>query len=388
MREGLALASSGDTVACMKRYSIMAACMGLVLIIRPVMAEPRADDRRFPVLCTGFNAGEAVARIAFGSCAQQNRPQPIWHAIADAKPDVFIFLGDNIYGDSDDISKLRADYVKLSEKPGFVRLREQGACILATWDDHDYGKNDAGAEWKIKRESQQLFLDFVGAPADSPRRSREGIYDSMIIGPEGKRVQFILLDTRYFRSPLNERGPEPARELGRPGPYTANTDPSSTLLGDAQWAWLAEQLKQPAEVRIIATSIQFVAEEHHFELWGNFPHERARMLKLIDETDAAGVVFISGDRHHAEISRLDGGGVAGSAGTPYPIIDVTSSPINQTKRWGNELNRHRIGAMYSDPNFGLIEIDWSRADPVIALEVRAEDGAPLIRHEVALSELR
>ena len=96
---------------------------------------------------------------------------------------------------------LKAKYEKAAAVPGYQKLLK--TCpVLATWDDHDYGKNDAGVEYPQKDQSQQLFLDFYGIPKDSPRRTQKGVYDSVTYGPEGKRVQIIVLDLRYFRSPL------------------------------------------------------------------------------------------------------------------------------------------------------------------------------------------
>lgn len=142
-------------------------------------------------------ADEPLTRIALGSCARQNLEQPIWDPIVAAKPDLFLFLGDNIYGDSKDIQVLRSKYAQLAAKPGYQRLK--ATCpILATWDDHDYGADDAGAEYPLKVESQKLFLDFFDEPVDSPRRQREGIYDAKVFGPSGQRVQILLLDTRDF----------------------------------------------------------------------------------------------------------------------------------------------------------------------------------------------
>jgi alkaline phosphatase D len=176
---------------------------------------------------------EPMRRIAFGSCASQERPQPIWEAVVAGRPDLFLFLGDNIYADTQDMDVMRAKYAKLAAMPGYQKLR--ATCpVLATWDDHDYGANDAGAEYPRKAESQRLFLDFFGEPAGSPRRQRPGVYDARVFGPEGRRVQVILLDTRSFRSPLKRR-PGAARGEGR---YAPDSEPSATILGEDQWAWL------------------------------------------------------------------------------------------------------------------------------------------------------
>ncbi|MCS7159031.1 MAG: alkaline phosphatase D family protein [Gemmatales bacterium] len=322
---------------------------------------------------------KAVTRIAFGSCAHQDKPQPIWDAIVAQKPDLFIFLGDNIYADTEDMEIMKAKYEKLSAIAGFQRLRK--TCpILAIWDDHDYGKDDAGAEYRKKRESQQVFLDFFGEPANSPRRQQEGIYDAVILGPQGQRVQIILLDTRYFRSPLRRRPERPKRGEG---PYLPNPDPQTTILGPAQWRWLEAQLRLPAELRIIASSIQVIPDDHHWEKWGNFPHERQRLFELVRDTGAAGVVFISGDRHLAELSVTDGG-------VGYPLYDLTSSGLNQAdKTFGRgELNRHRVGSMFWGNNFGMIHIEWDRKDPLIRLQIRDEEGELFLQQKIPLSLLQ
>ncbi len=329
-------------------------------------------------LVTSAGAQEPLRRIAFGSCVHQDKAQPIWDTILATKPDTFLFLGDNIYGDTLDMDVLRKKYAKLAAVPGYQKLLK--TCpVLATWDDHDYGWNDAGADYKMKVESQKIFLDFFRAPPDSPRRQREGIYFAQIFGPEGKRVQFIMLDTRYFRSPLQKRPKKVANE----GPYEANTDPATTILGAAQWQWLEEQLKQPAELRIIGSSIQVVAEDHCWEKWMNFPHERERLFQLIRETKAVGVVFLSGDRHLAELSMMDGN-------VGYPLYDLTSSGLNQAfKAWRRqEPNRHRVATMNFGDNFGLITLDWERTDPRLSLQIRDLDGDVILQQKLALSNLQ
>ncbi len=322
----------------------------------------------------------ALERIAFGSCAKQDQPQPIWDTIIEQRPDLFLFIGDNIYADTDNMSVMRAKYRKLAEQPGYRKLL--ATCpVLAVWDDHDYGRNDAGVEYPQKVESQRTFLEFFNVPQDSPTRRRPGIYDAKVFGPHGKRVQVILLDTRYFRSPL-KRHPQ-GRPEGR-GPYIPSDDPTATMLGEAQWQWLREQLKQPAEVRVIVSSIQVIPDEHGWECWGNLPRERDRLLRLIADTQAGGVIFISGDRHHAELSRLVEDG-------RYPLYDLTSSGLNLGDGSGvNEPNRYRVGptVVRRVPNFGLITIDWQESQPSIRLQVHNAEGKPFIDYKVPLSDLK
>ena len=320
--------------------------------------------------------GEPVTRIHFGSCIKQSQPMPIFQTILEDRPEVFLMIGDNIYADTEDMEVMRAKYAQLNADPGFSLLR--ATCpLLATWDDHDYGRNDAGAEYTKKREAQKIFLDFWGDPLSSPRRKREGVYDAHIIGPEGKRVQIILLDTRYFRGPLKKG----ERRVG--GPYYPNEDPEVPMLGEAQWQWLENHLKQPAELRVIASSIQFITESAGQETWSNLPAERQRMIDLITKTKAEGVVFVSGDRHWSDLSVQ-------RKNVPYPLYDLTSSSLNQPHKRGTPTrNQYRVAQQtYHQVNFGVIEIDWRGCETSIELKIQDLENQSRIQKRVLLSELQ
>lgn len=321
-----------------------------------------------------------LSRIALGSCIRQNQPQPIWKAIVATHPQLFLLMGDNIYGDTQDMKILRAKYAKLAARPGYQRLK--ATCpILAVWDDHDYGVNDGGSEYPQKVASQRVFNDFFGVPADSPRRQRPGIYDAHRFGPEGNRVQIILLDTRFFRGPLKKW---PAGKRQTLGPYRPNPDPEATLLGDTQWQWLEQQLKVPAQLRIIVSSIQVVSDQHGWEMWANFPLQRQRLFKTIADSGATGVLFVSGDRHRGEISRLP----SAARGVAYPLYDLTSSSLNQPASGRrDETNRFRIGQNLRAVNFGTIAIDWNQDDPRITLAIRDIAGASVQTQALSLSDL-
>lgn len=340
-----------------------------------------------PGLPTGTFAAEPITKIAFGSCATQQRPCPIWSTIADYQPQWLLLLGDNIYADVVEgrlkpatPERIAAAYDELARVPAFMRLRQE-VSILATWDDHDYGNNDAGVEWEHKDAAAVLFHDFFGTPTDSPLRQQRGIYSSKVIGPPGKRVQMILLDTRYFRSEL-EKGTEPLPGF-RAKPYVAASGQDVTMLGDSQWKWLAEQLKVPAELRIIGSSIQVLSDDHPFEKWGNMPAERERLFELIRTQEASGVVIISGDRHLGEISVDD-------AVIGYPLYDVTASGLNQANLgWRMpEPNVRRHSSLPYGNHFGSIEIDWEAEDPLVSLQLRYEDGEIAVQSRVPLSQLR
>ncbi|MCR9120046.1 MAG: alkaline phosphatase family protein [bacterium] len=334
-----------------------------------------------PLLCGLFaipaHAETNLTKIAFGSCIQQSKPQPIWQAVNAWKPQLFLLIGDNIYGDSEDMEVLKAKYEELGKNPGFSKLRR--TCqLMAVWDDHDYGVNDGGVEYPKKAESQQVFNDFFGTPAQSPRRKREGIYDSVIYGSAPHRVQIILLDTRYFRSKLKGREGGKTETLG---PYIADDSDDATMLGKEQWSWLAGELEKEAEVRIIASSVQAVPIEHGWEGWGTFPKERKKLFDLIAEKKAGGAFFISGDRHMAEISRE-------TEETPYPIYDATSSSLNQpSMSKQDEPNKRRVGDNFREANFGTIDIDWTE-DPNISIAIRNLKGDVVRAHSMRLSELQ
>ncbi|MCA9140342.1 MAG: alkaline phosphatase family protein [Planctomycetales bacterium] len=321
------------------------------------------------------DSSTSVTRVVFGSCIKQDQPTPIFKAMAEEKPDLLIFTGDNIYADTDDMTVMRTKYNTLAENESFGRLR-QSATVLATWDDHDYGVNDGGADFPKRDQSQKEFLDFWGVAPDSPRRSRSGVYDARVFGPAGKRVQVILLDTRYFRSPLKIG----ERRVG--GPYYPDSTAGKTMLGEDQWHWLERQLQEPAEIRLIISSIQFVPSDSGQECWANLPRERQRMLNLINTTKANGVVFISGDRHWSEVSRTNN-----SAG--YPIYDITCSSLNQLHSRGTPTaNDFRVGTQtYHRENYGLLTIDWNGSNPVLAFSIRDLLGKPVIQQTISLGDL-
>lgn len=325
---------------------------------------------------------QTMSRILFGSCAHQDRPQPIWGPINGMDPDLFIFLGDNIYGDTRDMDVLADKYTKFGNKNGFKTLKANTP-IIATWDDHDYGENDAGLEYPQKEQSKELFLDFWNEPSDSPRRrDGDGIYTSYSYGEQDQRVQVILLDLRWDRTALThvDRAAAKRRDQMGFGPYLPSTEPGAAMLGEAQWAWLEEELRKPAKLRIIGSSLQFISTFPGWEAWSLFPNERQRMIDLIRDTRASGVLFISGDTHWAEISRQ-------TVGAPYPLYDFTSSGLTET--WHNmSPNAYRLpGCMYTKANFGIIEVDWHVPDPHIVLQARNVEGKPVFEKSLLLSQL-
>jgi alkaline phosphatase D len=321
-----------------------------------------------------------VSRIAFGSCAEEDKHQPILNLVMKHKPEVFVYLGDNIYGDTYDTLILKAKYDSLAAKPEFQNLKANTR-LLATWDDHDYGANDIGKYYPFKAQSKKLFLDFFGEPANSDRRKHEGIYTSYMFEGNGRKLQMILLDGRTFRSDLRiyrgELNKDP--QFFYPLDYYPHEIKDSTLLGEQQWKWLEEELKKPADLRIIGSGSQFGISFNGYEAWANFPHEQKRFLDLVKKTRANGVMFITGDVHYAEISKLQHKGL-------YPIYDVTASGITSSWHFATP-NTNRIEGPVMDNHFGLLTIDWQQKDPVIKMEIWDIRDNQRIEYSIKLSEI-
>ena len=333
-----------------------------------------------------------IHRIALGSCALQWEPQPIWKKIGEAQPDLFLFLGDNIYGDwhgqnpfVPSHGSLVADYRMLMDKPEFAAVREQ-VHFMATWDNHDYGLHNGGADFELKEMARDIFLDFFGEPEDTPRRKRDGIYDAKIMGPEGKRLQVIMLDNRWNRDPLipDSRSDEVRATLGIVGSmgHIPNTDITTTMLGESQWQWLEEQLKKPAEIRLICSGTQIVNDSKGMQEWGNFPHERKRLFDLIASSRANGVLLLSGNVHYSEVSKTDEG--------PYPIYDFTSSGMtHNNSEYAQVETPYRVAGPYAQPNFGLININWEAVpSPLITLQAIGLDDGIVFEHQLSLDKLQ
>ncbi len=316
-----------------------------------------------------------ISRIAFGSCSNQDDPLPILRTVLEWEPDLFVYLGDNIYGDTRDMKLLEAKYAKLSAKKDFQNLRA-AVPTIATWDDHDYGDNDAGKDFPFKAESKEIFLKFWNEPTPSPRREHEGIYTSYRFEDAklGKSLQIILLDTRTFRDqPL--RAPFGSWR----NDYLPDTNPNKTVLGDTQWEWLGARLEEPADLRIIGSSIQFGHQHNGWESWTNFPLEMIKFVDLINETKANGIVFISGDVHWGELSMLK---------TPdcYPLHDLTASGLNRD--WNIvEPNQNRVGEACMDFHFGMLDIHWAD-NPTVDLRIHDMTGRARVRKSVRLSDLK
>jgi alkaline phosphatase D len=278
--------------------------------------------------------GSGRVRIAFGSCFKlSHRPeQPVFASIAAAKPDAFLWLGDNCYFDDDDVEDPARLWARMSTARAAASLRPllSGTPNLAQWDDHDYGDNNSDRRFPLKETTRDIFRAFW--PNPSYGEGDQGIYCKASLGP----VDLFLLDNRWFRDPRRQKdGPEKG------------------ILGPRQRTWLLQGLEaSKAPIKVVATGGQFLARYHRFESWDKTRFERDGIVESIREAGIGGVLFISGDRHLAEVTRWRGA-------VGYDLWDVTSSPL--ANRWwpdGGKLENPEREFVYGDgPNFGWIDVN-------------------------------
>ena len=300
--------------------------------------------------------------IVFGSCNNQEKPQPLWQPIIDNRPNLFIWGGDNVYADTEDMNEMQSDYNKVWSNALYKKLSENTE-IIGTWDDHDYGKNDAGLEWEYKEKAQQLFLDFLKVSDDDMLRQQQGVYSSkMLHSPEGK-IKVILLDTRYFRTSL-----KPSSDPNRRYDSWGADNQEATILGDKQWRWLENELEDSeADFTVIVTSIQFLSNKHGWEKWANFPNETEKMHHLLVSAKAKNIVLLSGDRHMAEISKAD------IDSKNYPLIELTSSGLTHTQvTSATEENSYRISNVIKQLNFSVLRFNFK--ENRIVFEIRGKNN--------------
>lgn len=324
----------------------------------------------------------STQKILFGSCSHQDKSMPIFNAINNENADLFIFLGDNVYGDTENMSHLEHKYELLGNNQGFKKLQKNTPTI-AIWDDHDYGENDAGKEFPQKEGSRKVMLDFWNEPKNSPRRTRpDGIYTAYMYGKDSEKVHVIMPDLRWNRDKLNSVGKVKyftQRQPNNMGPYSPSEDPTASMLGEKQWQWLEQELQKPSKIKVIASSLQLLADFTGWESWANYPYDRNRLFELIKKHQVNGVVIISGDTHWGEVSKV-------TQNLDYPLWEVTSSGL--TEEWKNvSPNKHRVSGYTNKVNYGELFIEWGLEDPMLTLSLKNITGDVFTKHQVKLSTL-
>ena len=378
----------------MKRFtslailSVLAACQSAprIPLISDVFAPKSAEEALEPYyrsLPDGFYprapkglplpaSDQALTRVLVASCLDEEKDDSAaMRSIAKEEADLFLMIGDNVYGDRDgpayvnnqpDLDEVRASYRDLAARDDFKAVRAKFPMMVA-WDDHDYGANDSGREFPFRRLSERIYERFWGIE-NQEVGAYPGTYYARTFGPEGQRTQIIVLDTRFFRSALT-----PTDEWNKKGKerYIPSTDPGQDMLGNDQWTWLENRLQDPADLRLIVSSIQVLPTDGHgYEAWATMPVEQQRLYRLIRETEANGVVFVSGDRHTAFLYE-------DKAALAYPVSEITASSLNVAfATTTTEMDRAQLGEGYPPENYGAIGIDWTAG--TVSLEIKSNAG--------------
>jgi alkaline phosphatase D len=292
---------------------------------------------------------QPLRRVAFGSCNDQTRRQDHWQWIAREDPQLWIWLGDNIYADRATLAERKAWYQVLKDNVDYRQFIDQ-VPVLGTWDDHDYWNENADGSYEEKDGSKALLLKFMDVAQDHPVWSHPGIFQSYAFGPIGQRTQVILLDLRYFQN---------------------RNKTQRSLLGEVQWQFLENEIRNSsADLFLIGSSLNVSSPVviANLEGWRAFPEERQRLYQLLASTDKP-CILMSGDRHMGEIYRI-------VLPNGKPVYEIMSSGL--THAVGVKLpSPERQGEMVGRKNFGFLNIDWTAVGPQVQLRLQSAERAEL-----------
>ena len=298
------------------------------------------------VLSVNSYSNQEILTLGFGSCLHQDRSMAILKTIEKKELDLFMFIGDNVYGDQEDgeLDKLIRTY-----KQQYNNLENflKNVSTEFIWDDHDFGINDGGSNYRYKDRAKELFLETWKIPSNDPRRLRDGLYFDKMIKKNGLKVHLIFLDNRSFKSEwkLTDEFNKEGKER-----YVKDFDPQKTLLGKKQWQWLKDKLNEDSDIKIILSSLQILSLGHGWESWDKLPLERERLFNLIDESNVSNLFILSGDRHRGGFYRF-------KTNDNNDIYEFTSSSLNLPIPFNTEEKGPlRIGSTYRKANFGVVRI--------------------------------
>ncbi len=302
-----------------------------------------------------------------GSCTYINQPEydrpgkpygnsyDIFEKMAQHKPDFMLWLGDNTYLREVDNS-LSGVYKRHAHSRGIPELQNflRGTHHYAIWDDHDFGPNDADGTFPLKDITQKAFIDNW---ANAYYGSRgEGVYSQF----QWADLDIFLLDNRYFRTPQKPVNGE------------------NGILGEAQLNWFLESLAASnAPFKIVCVGGQFLNNAANYENWAVFAKERERILKAIEERKIKNVVFLTGDRHFSEVSKLSLSGV--------DIYDFTISPLSSgiSSSSQTEENLNRIeNSVIKEHNFARFNVSGARKARVLKVDYFNATGKLLKSYEL------
>lgn len=320
-------------------------------------------------------AQPARVSIAFGSCCKDRpgEPLPVFATIASHRPDALVLIGDTPYIDSTDLAVQRRRYREFFANPQLAALRASTA-TYATWDDHDFGRNDTDGRLKGRDNARRAFVEYhanAGPDGCGGRRddgeNGEGVYSKFRAGP----VEVFLIDARWF----SRTEPSPV-DPERP-----------TLLGARQWEWLRRELRaSTATFKVLATGMIWNESVRPLktDYWGAYPHERAAVWKFIADERIDGVVLMGGDIHRSRLLRHP----PEFAGTPYPLYEFISSPLSQSVHANANVPHPSLLWDAGDPSvFLLLEADSTVSPPTLTGRWINAAGDELHRVSVRADEI-
>ncbi len=314
-------------------------------------------------------------RVALGSCAYVNdslydRPgndfggdYGIFTAIQHSKPDLMVWLGDNAYmreADWDSPTGIRHRYAHTRALRTLQPLLGS-VHHYATWDDHDFGPNDGDRSYALRETSLQTFHRYW--PGLASGQAGSGVASTF----QWADVQFFLLDDRWHRTPNRDNAAH------------------GQFLGPEQLRWLTESLAASrATFKIICVGGQVINPAKVFENYANYEAERDELLRRLADLRVSGVVFVTGDRQYAELSRLDRPGL-------YPLYDLTTSPLTAGPSRGGRKEKNFLrdsATFYADRNFAMLDVAGPEKARTLTLTLCDVDGQPLWKRELRAADLR
>lgn len=308
-----------------------------------------------------------LERIAFGSCNKQYMDQHYWDVISSKNPDLWIWMGDIIYSDTEDMDEHKKQYDLLKNNTFYQKFISK-VPVIGVWDDHDYGINDGDKTYPKKEESKELLLDFLDIEKNAPVRKHKGVYTAYEFGKGHRKIKIFLLDDRTFKDVLEKDNETPSR-------YKNNLE--GTILGEEQWSWLESEIKNSdASVNIFVSGMQIIPDDNIYEKWGDFPNERLRFLNLLEKTKVKNPIIFSGDRHFAELSEYTYLDFSAN------VLELTSSGLTHSYEGVSEINAYRLGYLFDGKNFGMYNINWSGSKVLIKLFIYDINGKEIFQHGI------
>lgn len=288
----------------------------------------------------------------------------IFYYMKRKQADFMVWLGDNTYYMFKDYKNYDNMFERqLKVRNGFPIFSDflNGQANYATWDDHDYGWNDADSTFPQKEDALKVFKGFWPNHFEHGD-SAKGIYYSF----RYYDAEFFMTDNRWYLQPEG--------------------DTAGSFLGKQQMTWLKEKLKaSDARFKFICVGSQVLSDAWFDDSYAKYPVERNQLLDFVADNNISGVVFLTGDKHFTELSKREWKG--------YPFYDFTCSPLTApivpTKNLNGFINSYSIkNTLLYKKNFGQISISGPAENRVCKMEVFGVGGVKKWEYELNANDLK